>query len=118
MERTLYVERTYNLGDYKSIKFSNALTGIPQELATNDRVIGLLYTHQFLTIETAYRRYYSLIERLAKSSIEETLAQLETERTQTMEELYAEVKKIHDQQEARVNAALAAQDTVELDTTE
>lgn len=102
MERTLYVERTYSLGDYKSIKFSSAMTQIPQELATNDNIIGLLYMHQFLAVETAYRRYYQLIESMAKKEITEVLQQLEEARTQTMQELYAEIQKSKQESEAMV----------------
>lgn len=93
MERTIYAERLYSLGDYKNIKFSTALTGIPEELATNDRLAGLLFFQQSLACEIAYRRYYDTINKIATEKIQDVLGYLEEQRTQTMTELYEEIKK-------------------------
>jgi hypothetical protein len=110
MKKTQYVERTYNLGDYKSIKFSSALSDIPQSLALNDKITGLLYLHQFLTIETAYRRYYELIQGMSTASVKDALEKLETERVQTMKELYEEIQKTEETIYAKANEALSNQD--------
>lgn len=93
MERTLYAERLYSLGDFKNIKFSNALTGIPEELASNPRVVELLYVQQFLAIEIAYRRYYNTIDKITREKIVDILEFLEAERTQTFQELSEEIRK-------------------------
>lgn len=92
MERTLYTERLYSLGDFKNIKFSTALTNIPEELAMNEKVVGLLYMQQFLGCEIAYRRYYDLIQKLTKDNVQNVVEYLENERNQTMKELYEEIR--------------------------
>lgn len=108
MERTVYTERLYSLGDFKNIKFSTALTGIPEEMATNDRIINLLFFQQALSCEIAYRKYYDLIDHISKNlsttrniagksvtvaDPEAVLSFLEEQRTQTMQELYKEIRE-------------------------
>ncbi len=110
MERTLQVERLYFLGDFRNIKFSNTLTGIPEEIARNERAVELLFMQQYLSCEIAYRRYHSLIKSIAEASIEEALEKLEKERTNTMQELYEEIR-------ATVQPALVAEADVH-ETTE
>lgn len=92
MERTLYVERLYSLGDFKNIKFSNALTGIPEELAKNDKIVGLLFFQQALSCEIAYRKYYDMVNKITTEKIQDVLSHLEEKRTQTLKELYEEIK--------------------------
>jgi uncharacterized protein YbjQ (UPF0145 family) len=98
MERDIHVKRLYFLGNYKNVEFSNTLKGIPEELASNDKVVGLLYVQQFIAIETAYRKYYQLVENLVGEETKKVLETLETERTQTMRELYEEINKIGEPQ--------------------
>lgn len=92
MTRTLYSERTYNLGNYQSVKFSNALTGIPKEMAFDAHLVGLLYYNQIVEQEYAYRKYYQLIETIARDKVVDILGFLETEREQTLQELSAKLK--------------------------
>ncbi len=101
MERSLGVERLYPLGDYKNIKFVNNLSGIPEELASNDRVVSLLFLQQALSCEIAYREYYDTIDRIAKEKIQNALGYLQEQREQTLAELYEEIEKVGKEKEAK-----------------
>lgn len=94
--RTLYVERLYSLGDFKNIKFSNALVGIPEHIAMNDRVVGMLFFQQALSCEIAYRKYYDVVNKIATEKIQDVLGYLEEQRTQTLKELWEEISKAED----------------------
>lgn len=87
MERTLYAERLYALGDFKNIKFSSALTQIPEEIARNPEAINLLYVDMFIGMELAYRRYYAMVESLSRSNVQEVIESLKTEQTRNFGEL-------------------------------
>lgn len=93
MQRTLSVKRLYSLGQFKNITFENVLSDIPEEMATNEKIVQLLYTQQYLACEIAYRNYYNLVERISKEGVEDVLEFLENERNQTLTELYEEIKK-------------------------
>jgi len=95
MQRTLYAERLYSLGDFKNIKFSSAITDIPEEVARNEKVIGLMYMNMYLSIEISYRHYYELIDSMITSKVKDVIEHLELERTQTMQELKAEMEAIY-----------------------
>ena len=109
MERTLLTERLYSLGDFKNIKFNNTLTGIPEEVANNERAIGQMFFLQALSCEIAYRRYYDMIEKINEEFVtvkngrkvadtEAVMTFLLEERQQTMKELYEELKKNHEKE--------------------
>lgn len=91
MERTLYAERLYALGDFKNIKFSSTLSQIPEEVARNPHAINLLYVDMFIGMELAYRRYYAMVESLARSNVQEVIESLKTEQTKNYNELVAEL---------------------------
>lgn len=91
MERKLNTERLYYLGNYKNIKISNELSNIPESFIS-DKVIDLLYTHQLLAIEKAYRQYHEIIKNLPADEAE-VLEYLEAEKVQTLAELKAEWDK-------------------------
>lgn len=94
MNRTVYVERLYSLGDFKNIKFSSALTGIPEGLAKNDKIVALLFLQSALSCEIAYRRYFDTVDRISKEKITNVLRYLEDERTKTYYELYQEIQQV------------------------
>lgn len=109
MERTLNTERLYSLGDFKNIKFSNTLNNIPEEIAENQKAVGLMFYQQALSCEIAYRRYYDMIEKINEemSTVrggrkvvdnEKVMEFLLEERQQTMKELYEELKKNHEKE--------------------
>lgn len=87
MERTLYAERLYSLGDFKNIKFSSALTQIPEDVARNPEAINLLYIDMYIGMELAYRRYYAMVENLARANVQEVIDGLETEQARNFGEL-------------------------------
>ncbi len=93
MKRDLGIERLYPLGDFKNIKFSTVLRDIPEELAKNEKVVGLLFMQQSISCEIAYKKYYSMVDKIVKDKIENVLEYLEQQREQTMAELYEEIQK-------------------------
>lgn len=112
MERSLYTERLYSLGDFKNIKFNNTLTGIPAEIANNPKAIELMFTQQFLSCEIAYRKYYDMMEKISEeytvvrngkkiADSQAVLEFLQSEREQTMAELYEEIKKVGESKEIK-----------------
>lgn len=115
MERTLNVERLYYLGDYKNIKFGNSLSGIPEELAGNDKVVSLLFLQQSLACEAAYRTYSELMEHINSEftvdvrgkkvvDTQQVLQYLTEKREQTFDDLMEEIKAV---QEAKKQDNLA-----------
>lgn len=97
MERTIYTERLYSLGDFKNIKFSTALTGIPEGLALSDTAVGLIMYQQALFCEISYRKYYNAMEHVAKNLKNDPEAVMEfllQERTQTYQELLEEINNL------------------------
>jgi hypothetical protein len=93
MKRDIGVERLYPLGDFKNVKFSTVLKDVPEDLAKNEKVVGLLFMQQSISCEIAYRKYYNMIDRIVKDKIENVLEYLEQQREQTMAELYEEIQK-------------------------
>lgn len=93
MERTLYAERLYSLGDFKNIKFSSALTQIPEEIATNPEAINLLYVDMFVGMELAYRKYYAMVEKLSRANVQEVIEGLKTEQEQNFQQLKETLNK-------------------------
>lgn len=89
MEKKISTERLYSLGDYKNIKFSDEITGVPDTIFNNPDASKLLRYLQLLEIEYSYSRYRLLEEKLygQKLSLEEILETLENERTIVFEEL-------------------------------
>lgn len=89
MEKKISTERLYSLGDYKNIKFSDEITGIPDEISNNPEASKLLRYLQLLEIEYSYSRYMLLAEKLygQKLPLDEVLETLERERSIVFEEL-------------------------------
>lgn len=95
MNRTISVERLYSLGDFKNIKFNDTITDIPQNIALNDKAMGLLHYLQLTEIEHAHKRYLKLGLMLPArpEQIDATLVLLEEERSRTFQELLQELSK-------------------------
>lgn len=87
MEKTLYAERLYSLGDFKNIKFSQAITQIQEPFASNTEVINFLYVDMFLSMELAYRKYYAMVENLAREKVVDVISTLQTEQTRNFSEM-------------------------------
>jgi hypothetical protein len=91
MERSLSTERLYSLADYQNIKFSNVLTGIPEELASNQKLLGLLFLQQMISCDIAYSEYKQMRETIAKEKIADVLGYLKERREQTLQEIATEI---------------------------
>ena len=87
MNRSISLERIYNLGNYQNIQFSDTINNIPEDLALDSEFIRKLRYLQFLETETAYRRYIRLGEKLHSVPIEESIPLLETEKLNLLEEI-------------------------------
>lgn len=89
MEKKISTERLYSLGDYKNIKFSDEITGVPEDIFNNPDASKLLRYLQLLEIEYSYSRYMLLAEKLygQKLPLDEVLETLEHERSIVFEEL-------------------------------
>ncbi len=112
MERKLSVERLYTLGDYKNIKFTNEISSIPEELASNNGVTSLLFAQQYISCEIAYRKYVEMLEKISEdytvmkngkriADPEAVMQFLEEQKNQTMKELYEELKKTYEKLPAK-----------------
>lgn len=65
MERAIGLERTYSLGDYKSLKVSDFINDIPEELAVNEEFMNDLRSLQILGAERLYYAYAELSDNLS-----------------------------------------------------
>ena len=57
MSRSISVTRTYSLGNYKNIKFSDTISDIPEHLAIDHEVMNVLSFLQLVSIEKSYFNY-------------------------------------------------------------
>lgn len=64
MERAVGLERTYRLGEFKSLKVSDHIGGIPEEFATNEGFISDLKALQIVSAEKLYYQYAQLSDTL------------------------------------------------------
>lgn len=94
MKRDLSVERLFPLGDYKNVKFISEIKDIPDEFVTNEKVIGLIYFGQALECDIAYRKYFEVLDAIAKGKVKDVLAHLEEKKQQTYLELKAELENL------------------------
>ena len=71
MKRTLTTTRLYSLGDFQNISLSDTIEDIPEELATDEKAMGLLRAIQLFQIERSYLKYRKLREATHSLSYEE-----------------------------------------------
>ncbi len=64
MIRNLGVERTFFLGDYKSLKVTDHINDLPEEFSLNEEFINILKSLQLIGIEKAYYEYSLLTQGL------------------------------------------------------
>ena len=67
MKRSLNVDRTYFLGDYRSLKISDYIQDIPEELSINPEFMGVMRTLQLLEIERAYYQYSVMSQQMKEA---------------------------------------------------
>ena len=88
MNRNLRIERLYPLGDYKNIKFYDEIEGVPEELAYNKEVVGLLQIMLMLQCDRGYLEYKKMLGDLtAKMNVDEMIAYVDDLREQTLQTL-------------------------------
>ena len=68
MKKSISVERTYFLGDYKSLKIADHSEDIPEELMMNPEFMNTLRYLQLMEIEKAYYNYSIMSQSLRNES--------------------------------------------------
>lgn len=84
MDRSISVERLYSLGNYKNIKFSDTISEIPEELATNQEVMNVLRFLQMVSVEKSYFEYVHNAESWHDLNIEDAIEQLDALEKETL----------------------------------
>jgi len=94
MKRSLGIERTFWLGQFRNIKVTDYITDIPDDLALNEEVISLLRTLQLINIDKVYLNYIKESPAVSgdytdarPETIEEAVEALEEVRLTTFEKL-------------------------------
>ena len=93
------MERLYSLGDfkqgYKSLKVTDSINDIPEELATNEDVLNTLRYLQLLALDKAFYSYAVLNSELANMDTDEQrleeLITMETDNWKRLRELISEI---------------------------
>ncbi|KKK65025.1 hypothetical protein LCGC14_2978290 [marine sediment metagenome] len=60
MKRTLKMERLYNLGDFKNIKFGDEFIDINEEFMFDNEFVGNIKMLKLLGVESVYREYLKI----------------------------------------------------------
>lgn len=87
MNRSLGVERAYNLGDYNNIHLIEYLNEIPEDLWSDEYFCNRVRLLQLLSLETTFRKYVFLKESLEKLPMDQALEKLEELSSGVMTEL-------------------------------
>lgn len=96
MKRSVTTTRLYSLGNYQNISFSDTIDDIPEEIAFDEKAMGLLRSIQLSQIEKSYQKYFKLKETTHKLNDEETmemLDDLDVTSIQKFKELFYDVPK-------------------------
>jgi hypothetical protein len=73
MKRSVTTTRLYSLGNYQNISFTDTIEDIPEEVALDNKAMGLLRSIQLFQIERSYLKYFKLKETTHKLSNEEAM---------------------------------------------
>ncbi len=57
MNRTLGIERTYSLGNYKNIRVTDIITDVPEEWMLNEEITSKLRLLQLMRADSVYYTY-------------------------------------------------------------
>lgn len=87
MNRSIGVERAYNLGDYNNIHLHEYLNEIPEDLWSDEYFCNRVRLLQLLSLETTFRKYVFLKESLEKLPMDQALEKLEELSSGVMTEL-------------------------------
>lgn len=88
--RSLGIERVYNLGDYKSIRFSDNISNLPDRVVFNSALVDKIVYLQLLNVELHYRQYLELAKKINTYGVErvaEAIQLLEDEKTATITDI-------------------------------
>jgi hypothetical protein len=78
MDRSIGLERVFNLGDYKSLRVSDHANNIPEELALDAEFMDGLRSLQLVGVDRAYYTYATQTLGLAELDTDEKKAELLT----------------------------------------
>jgi hypothetical protein len=87
MNRSVGMERVFSLGDYKSIRFSDTINDLPQEVMLNQELIDKLRYLQMLNVDAAYQLYVDMNRRINRIPEEEKLSFLIEEKLNTLDDI-------------------------------
>lgn len=98
MERTLRLERVYKLSDYNTLRVSDELLDLPEEVIKDENLVGLIRTLQLAGIEKTYQQYILWYKNYIVGKSQDDVIEflVNTEKT-TMKEL----KKLFDREEIK-----------------
>ena len=85
MNRNLTAERLYSIRQYENIKLTDTIEDLPDEIALDPGWVNDLRYLQFVELELSYRRYLDLIKNLNSLDLDNSLAFLEQEKTNTID---------------------------------
>lgn len=96
MNKTISAERTFQFVQYEPLKFTDTITDISEEVASNPDAMKLLRYLQLVDIEWSYLTYLQVRLDEPKLNTPEAVAEarehLEVERTITFEKLLQSIK--------------------------
>ena len=98
MKRSLGVERTYTLGDYKNLRVSDYINDIPEELMLNDEFVSSVRLLQLMRLDAVYYEYQkNTATRIDNISAEEALEYIDKLTLGTSEKLYKTVASLEEE---------------------
>ena len=87
MNRSLGIERVFSLGDYKSIRFSDNIQELPQEVMLNQELVDKIRYLQMLSVDSAYQKYVETMKKYGNLPEEERTSFLIEAKINTLEEI-------------------------------
>jgi len=108
MERKIGMERLFSLGQFKNLRITDEISGIPQELWMNPETMALLRQLQYAQTEKEYLKYVLYSESMNNpiarpADIEEAIERLDAHRATTLENLKEAFAEKTDTEEPDVN---------------
>lgn len=92
MNRTLSVERLYQLGDFRNIKLGDSFIELPVEIAMDRDLVSKFRMLQLIDTELAYRRYLKLTELSQSKTM--TFEEIQEELEDMRVSLFSEIKDL------------------------
>lgn len=88
MNRTVKIERLYALGNFKNLRLSEEVIDLPEEVTFNEKILNKIRYLLLLDIESTFRKYAELDDKLGRLSLEKALEFLQEEKTVTFNALF------------------------------